>query len=1113
MSGGRLPQDNCHDPPSDAVKATQANHQQQRNKSSAIPSQTTPSGSSSKYSAWNTPLLSIHPHNISIPIDEPTVSGRVLLHIPRIAGKQFHFVSLTLHLRLKEAIAWTRQDLHSFEIEKQSWSETVWDKQVQLSFQDRHVHEGPDSFAVVNEPKTGGRRVDVAANQWRWEYHVPVTEYEVRPESFEGSMGSVWYELEAKCLFRWDKVDPNDPTKVIDSSTHTMDLHVGSESRHGRTNTGPSKFKKGLEAKSLVHVFSKLRVSSKNKNEIVHTGNFKVANQHDEFIRQSLKKRSEKEAAEAHAGPPILSAASSGRPQVQELLPFLVRKVLKLYFFKPLPIPSLQRPLSIANDSSAPRPPPSADMPVFSGTRRFKTVIPGARVQVQIQVPSFILIPGYAQTSNLVPDPKKGGLVPAKIPQKEQTQQNHRKSKGNNGSDCSHDPRATPNKPFENLHVALTVRKITRADINKKHVLYQTIEDASNIMDVSDVAAIDVGHSSSIFGSDSRRGLVARSKTATSQKHLLAPSLSNSSLVPGDSSAVPLTNGQLNNEWYKEIRVRKVNCELWQKETCKIPMSSNHSSDDRGLSRTVKFMMSPAFTYSEKEKANDRQGPHYAKNVRSLDETVAGNGSGHSSVSHSTATTDHINSRLMPGHKPTKPFFLLMPIALDSPKLCQSFAWPSTEVLASVPSPLLHEPVASAMPSSFFAHSAGQSAKKEDDDVSEGHNAHEVYPGEEFDDSIPPHNHYHRRHFGHTRDVVEPAYNESARPMSGYVPPLSDYSPAVASPRHRNGLYAGAPFTTRIEAKHYLSIRLSVNVLEYEGKQEMDDDHELEAMEDQQFADAKGHQVLSNHRVSHDNTSAATGTTAANVACTPTNPTPESEPGSSPLLGKSHTTMDTGHGGDELLSAFPQPPNPPEFVNSSIGLLDRVDSDSDKEDKKDDGPNDGSCPHAQLVQPKLAHGSNQTTFEESARSTPSCSDSVSDLSSNALHTSLVGAFYDATGHQGSTTSLGTVLSSNSAQSSSPSRQASTKPRMAGAVETLKKKASSSFTGLNAKAQTITAGADVNVDVEVQDVPVETPHSVQTLCLQQDHVNATAPSTVRKLKDFVIRVPITVVMTK
>jgi hypothetical protein len=65
-------------------------------------------------------------------------------------------------------------------------------------------------------------------DEWRWEWLLPVSRSEVRPESFEGSMGMVWYELEAKCLFRWDDVDkdgrvvPNYSAAMTTNSSSTL---------------------------------------------------------------------------------------------------------------------------------------------------------------------------------------------------------------------------------------------------------------------------------------------------------------------------------------------------------------------------------------------------------------------------------------------------------------------------------------------------------------------------------------------------------------------------------------------------------------------------------------------------------------------------------------------------------------------------------------------------------------------------------------------------------------------------------------------------------------------------------------------------------------------------
>lgn len=187
-----------------------------------------------KPSARNTPMISFQPHHTEISTDRPSVSGRLYLHIPKIPGKKFRFVSLTLQLRLKEAMAWTRQDLVTFEIEKQNWSQTVWERKIDLPYQDRQAEESDEPYvAVVKEPtsKSQQGRIEIAADEWRWEWLMPVTDKEVRPESFEGSMGNVWYELEAKCLFRWDDVDKDGNVKP--STNRTYETSSESLAGHG----------------------------------------------------------------------------------------------------------------------------------------------------------------------------------------------------------------------------------------------------------------------------------------------------------------------------------------------------------------------------------------------------------------------------------------------------------------------------------------------------------------------------------------------------------------------------------------------------------------------------------------------------------------------------------------------------------------------------------------------------------------------------------------------------------------------------------------------------------------------------------------------------------------
>lgn len=204
-------------------------------------------------SARNTPTLTFQPHYTEISTDRPSVSGRLVLHIPKIRGKAFEFVSLTLTLRLKESIAWTRQDLTKFEIQKESWSQVAWEKTIPLHFQDKQVEEGEETVvSTKNNPVLAATSpspkisTELPADEWRWEWLMPVTRDEVWPESFEGSMGMVWYEMEAKCHFRWVTDGHNDPADFV----YTTDLQTSTKDRSKKVRSRPLpgsvKFKKGM---------------------------------------------------------------------------------------------------------------------------------------------------------------------------------------------------------------------------------------------------------------------------------------------------------------------------------------------------------------------------------------------------------------------------------------------------------------------------------------------------------------------------------------------------------------------------------------------------------------------------------------------------------------------------------------------------------------------------------------------------------------------------------------------------------------------------------------------------------------------------------------------------
>ncbi|KAG0075451.1 hypothetical protein BGZ93_003761 [Podila epicladia] len=1222
MSGGR-PSEDIGRPPAVRAEAGQSAAKNQHYPPSN-------NSSSHKPTARNTPMLSFQPHHTDISTVHPSVSGRIFLHIPKLAGKKFHFVSLALHLRLKEAISWTRQDLDTFESEKQSWAQTVWDKKVQLSFEDCQVEEGDDSFAVVKEPKTGGRLVDVAADEWRWEWLVPVTEHEVRPESFEGSMGTVWYELEAKCLFRWDELGPDGTVESIHPSTQSLDLAMNSRKNSGygldRVQSGSTLLLKGLEgstskAKSLAHAFGKLRMSSKSK-KIQHAGDFKVANQHEEFIKNSLKMRSEQ--AEAYA------SATTGRStpahddhhnQAPEPLPFLIRKLLKLYFIKPPPN-TIEPGPSVPGSFCLPA--PSMSLPTLPATRRLKAIIPGARIQVQIQIPSLIPIPGYAQTSMLVPDPKKGGLVLAKG--HASLQQNihsfHQHHLQNHHLGQGQEP---DSKYLENFHVALTVRKVTRRDINKNDALRKRIEGA---------AAVTGGASISSFAVDSGHPTMP-SSGATPRNRLLSSNMSDSSLDPGVNPTTFNSCLAGDKGCRKEIRVRKVKCEFWQKETCRIP-TSNHSAE--GQTRTVKYSLGAAFSYSEKDQEKGsrahRSSLHLASPQRtplhqlsggavSWDAAVAGNGFGAVSTSvpatqaasvkgdsigeplrkdnistltstlsptlkaseiqgsqyqtpSSTLVASVVPARSEPKdpiasltsstpiltssspvvsqhqrhphqqpvtqHQPSRPFILLIPVPLDSPKLRQSFTWPSAEILASVPSPLSHEPVASAMPTSLSSHSAGAGAGSgRSRDVTKdlsgmpGMGAFGTAvgpPSASSCDSIvePFGDTPHQRHHHHPRGSVVPGVpgvTNARAPASGNVVPFTGYSLSAQRPHH--GLYAGAPVKTRMEVKHYLTFRLSIDILEFEGEQERDEDHDLEAMEEEQLQAVKSRQTLIAYGHSHNGSDhTATTTVGSSTASSPSakyskptshtsnvgNDFDKSKIGgttariSLKAIGSSHVLLPSALDATSSPSGIQQPT--PGFLNSTVGLLDMSDSDFEKRDLGDHVEVSRRSPHLQQ-QHSRARSSSQGAFTHSQYSRPPRSNSGSTLSTSPPHTSLIGAFYDNEQYRGSTASLGTVLSSRSGHSSSPSGHLNMKPGafVAGALGALKKKASSS--GLGAVVSSIAGGTRGAQDATQAyttgtSVPILSSHLHEL-----PHAHRSNAATVRKLKDFVIRVPITVVV--
>ncbi|KAG0243772.1 hypothetical protein BGW41_001284 [Actinomortierella wolfii] len=1025
-----------------------------------------------KPSARNTPMLSFQLHHTEMSTERPSVSGRLLLHIPRLRGKKFHFVSLALHLRLKEAIAWTRQDLVTFESERQSWSQTVWDKKMMLQFQDKQVEEGPDSYmtcrireevspfdglvgaaaAAVGSRVVGGGgsgsggtagssaaaagtgtgtgtgtsgiagvggsggvgqrsrdvTIDIAADEWRWEWLMPVTRHEVRPESFEGSMGTLWYELEAKCLFRWDEVDEQGrvketlfpSTQAVEAilDTQRKDKHSSDKNSHGHVKT-----------RSLAKVFSKLRVRTKpsnnNNNKYMVAGDFAIGHspiastsnipstEYATFDNQS--RPHEKHRAYSITNVPVGGGSSSGNNKVKpertgppEPLPFLIRKLVKLYFVRPPPRPS-------ANPSFF-LPAPSMALPNLPGTRRLKAIIPGARIQVQIQIPTVIPIPGYDLTSNLVPSHKKGGsfLVPASDRHHLHHYHHHpvsgpaaaaaeaaaaaAKAAESGGATTTGGAAATATpgtttattttttsvplsaKEKErqaqreralaqfpnNFQVALTIRKVTQQDIQRNDILRRRYESTStrprSMVDVygqsrpyyseqqqqqqrkqsETTGAVDRtgrehkrinSHSSSFMETatiDTTASVPwATAESTQSGDPLLVKDGGNRSTLSCVTSPLPpssATAPPTPRAWRKEIRVRRVKCEFWQKESCRIPT-------DNAPSRTVKVALGQPFVYSDKDgskgKARQRQNSVAAVAQQLVTPFSQGGGDG-ARPHHDAATTPAEEEQLLPSSSSTsspssgmahsqqysltgyprsahqnQAFMLLIPIPLDSPKLRQTFSWPTSELLAQVTQAMIasqhqqmlqlqqqyqqqqlqnpnsQEPfgfagaggtITLARPVAIDGHyfvndrRYGQGYTSVGEDSSSGYGGTNSFPyggtGSEMDqvsglgvgggDMIE---------LGQMNSDMASGDSQNKDLMLSDWPALPPSAAAEVA-----AIAAGKMphVKARMEVKHYLSFRLSIDMLEFEGEPE-DEEQDLELAEEQQLQLVKERQEVS----------------------------------------------------------------------------------------------------------------------------------------------------------------------------------------------------------------------------------------------------------------------------
>lgn len=370
-------------------------------------------------------------------------------------------------------------------------------------------------------------------------------------------------------------------------------VHAIHEQTKASTNT----------AKSLAQVFGKLRTGGKAK-KTNYSGDFNLGTtEHDKYMRAALQKSTATtnvsdglNSSEALASKDsVLNTgtshkATSAESQLQRHpLPFLIRKSLKLYFVRPPPRESSNKAFFL--------PPPSMALPNLPDTRRLKAIIPGARIQVQIQIPNIIPIPGYAQTSQLVPCSKTGGLVPVKGAIISPNLSDRYFGYSMKGKIADGTQRADPRYP-DNFQVALTVRKVTQSDIKGDDILRRRYEHAGTLNQtastlVSSSTPASIRHT---ISNSSVQGFVKKRVLSQSQSpsSSILPHNSHSVMVESDDNvtmdatveqtAIALGDLQKSEDraegpsaslhshkksWRKEVRVRKVKCEFWQKESCR----------------------------------------------------------------------------------------------------------------------------------------------------------------------------------------------------------------------------------------------------------------------------------------------------------------------------------------------------------------------------------------------------------------------------------------------------------------------------------------------------------------------------------------------------------------
>lgn len=612
--------------------------------------------------------------------------------------------------------------------------------------------------------------------------------------------------------------------------------------------------------------------------------------------------------------------------------------------------------------------------------------------------------------------------------------------------------------------------------------------------------------------------------------------------------------------WRKEILVRKVKCEFWQKESCRFPSSSSDSP-----SRSIKYAMGPAFTYSEKDQVRERQrershslsqqtnsqlssaprSPTQQMTAVSWDTSVTGGsanfgindrknsnsampmspvlkttsmpsqsnlsapssplqaptmtqsferkGSNASQYSSMISSPHASRPHMIQGHHSSQgsnPFMLLIPVPLDSPKLRQTFAWPSVETPAPTnnngyePAPMpMPRSIPDVSPATYNmtmakadARLAAGTGTATSPDVSDTPRSSESEVVGEDVITSGRRNHHH----GHSR-----------------------------SHQHQSPAAKANATRSRIEVKHYLSFRLSIDMLEYEGELDQDEDLDLEALEEQQLQQIRNAQELSAYRPNATNNNpkalSRAGTTLSMM----------------PASGLSSSTTSSVSVSSLLLSPLPTSINQGHEISRqgsgtlSSGTLSRATIKNATAAVASPGASSmisshpGSVPTT-FLNPTASLLEMEPEVDNSHKGSVLASSSTVDV-----HAFLQPPFanYDPQQRRGSTASEGTVKSTSTTDSGHYHRHAT--GLVAGALDALKKKVSTS--ALNSIVNVVNPATLTPVPALPQSLSASSattsPLSSQQHYLQShphQRAQRTAP-TVHKLKDFVIRVPITVVI--